>query len=89
MRLVTPRLFETPASGTIPLFVLDEEHVREIYGPAALALRLPEVNSQETIARIAERPEECADIVMGVRRHLAEKHSHAARLKELIEIIEQ
>jgi hypothetical protein len=89
MRLVTPRLFETPASGTIPLLVLDEEHVREIYGPEALALRLPEVNSQETIARIAEHPEAYADIVMGVRRHLAEKHSHAARIKELIEIIEQ
>ncbi len=32
MRLVTPRLFETPAAGTLPLFVLDESHVQEIYG---------------------------------------------------------
>jgi glycosyltransferase involved in cell wall biosynthesis len=89
MRLVTPRLFETPASGTIPLFALDETHVRDIYGSDALALRLPDVDPQETIARFVERPQEYADIVMGVRQHLADKHSYAARLKELIEIIKQ
>jgi hypothetical protein len=89
MRLVTPRLFETPASGTIPLFVLDEDHVREIYGADALTLRLPEVNPQDTIASVMEQPDAYAEIVIGIRRHLASRHSHTARIKELIEIIEQ
>jgi hypothetical protein len=89
MRLVTPRLFETPASGTIPLFVLDEDHVREIYGSDALALRLPEVEPHETILNLMDQPDRYTDLVMDLRRHLAEKHSHAARLKQLIEIIER
>ena len=32
LRLVNPRLFETPAANTIPVFGLDPEYVREIYG---------------------------------------------------------
>ena len=34
--IVTCRTFETPAAGTIPLFLLDPDYVRSIYGDAAV-----------------------------------------------------
>jgi hypothetical protein len=85
---VTPRLFETVAANTIPLFVLNPLHVREIYGEQGLELVLPEENPQEKILDIVHHPERYRDVVMGIRRHLTEKHSHAARLRRLIEIIQ-
>jgi len=88
MRLVTPRFFETPAAGTIPLFGLDDEHVQEIYGERALALILPCENPHHKILDMWERPDDYADVVMGIRAHLAARHSQRARLRELIEIIE-
>jgi hypothetical protein len=88
LRFVTPRLFETPAANTIPLFVLDEGHVQEIYGEEAVELLLPEDDPQEKILDIVRRPERYRSVILGVRRHLAEQHSHAARLQQLIEVIE-
>lgn len=88
LSLVTPRLFETAAASTIPLLLLEERHVQEIYGSEALELRLPDEHPQEKILDMVQRPEHYADIVRGIRRHLAEKHSHTARLLELIKIIE-
>jgi len=88
MGLVTPRFFETPAANTIPLFGLDEAHVQEIYGEGACELILPEEEPHEKIRDILRRPAYYADIVLGIRRHLAERHSQAVRLKELISIVE-
>jgi hypothetical protein len=88
LRFVTPRLFETLGANTIPLFGLDPAHVREIYGEAALELILPEFDPEQKIIDIMSRPEHFADIVRSTRRHLAEKHSHAARIQELIDIVE-
>jgi glycosyltransferase involved in cell wall biosynthesis len=88
LRLVTPRVFETPAAGTIPVFGFDEAYVQEIYGEAALELVLDEDQPQKKILDVLGRPDHYADIVRGVRQHLAEKHSHAARLRELLEIVE-
>jgi hypothetical protein len=88
LRLVTPRLFETPAASTIPLFGLDETHVREIYGEQALELVLPDDDPHEKILDMLSRPKHYMNVVADVRDHLAEKHSHAARLQELIEIVE-
>jgi len=88
MGLVTPRLFETPAASTIPLFVLDEGHVEEHYGCEALELRLPEQQPEEKVRDLLQRPQHYADVLTRMRRHLVKEHSHAARLKQLIEIIE-
>jgi len=88
LQLVTPRFFETPAANTIPLFGLDEAYVEEIYGKGALELVLPAENSQAKILDMARRPEYYATVVQTIRRHLREKHSHAARLRELIQIVE-
>ena len=88
MKLVTPRLFETPAASTIPLFGLDHSHVREIYGGQALELTLTDIEPERKILDIVQRPEYYADIVRSIREHLSEKHSHKARLQELIKIVE-
>ena len=88
MGLVTPRFFETPAANTIPLFGVDKEHVEEIYGDCGLELALPDNDPEKKILDLVRRPEQYARTVQGIRRHLAEKHSHAARLHELIEIVE-
>src|SRR5262249_39838124 len=88
MRLVTPRYFETPAASTIPLFGLDAAYVEEIYGERALEPVLPAEKPEAKIADILRRPGHYAEIVQGIRERMREKHSQAARLKELIEIIE-
>jgi len=88
LRIATPRLFETVAANTIPLFVLDPEHVQEIYGEQGLELVLPDENPHEKILEIVQHPERYRDALMGIRRNLAERHSHTARLRRLIEIIE-
>ena len=88
LRFVTPRLFETPAANTIPLFVFDEAHVQEIYGEQALELVLPRDHPEEKVLDIVCRPDHYADVARGVRQHLAQKHSHAVRLRQLIDIIE-
>jgi hypothetical protein len=88
LRFVTPRLFETAAANTIPLFALDAPHVSEIYGEQALDLVLSEDNPQEKIMDIVQHAKRYSDVVEGIRNHLTEKHSHVARLRRLIEIIE-
>ena len=86
LRLVNPRLFETPAANTIPLFGLDHEYVREIYGERAIELVLGDYASDQ-IMDVLSRPEYYAEIVRAIRQHLAGKHSYTIRLQELIEIV--
>jgi glycosyltransferase involved in cell wall biosynthesis len=87
-RIVNPRLFETAAAGTIPFFNLDAEYVAEIYGPDAAELVLGDDGAQQ-LADILARPEHYAEIVRRLRRHLAERHSFAARVRQLVEICEE
>jgi hypothetical protein len=88
MRIVTPRFFETPAASTVPVFGLDAEYIREIYGPSGLELMLPEKNPEDKIRDILERPDYYAGVVRDIREHLAAQHSQEVRLRELIDIIE-
>ena len=88
LRIVTPRLFETVAADTIPLFVLEPNHAEEIYGEQGLELVLPEQAPHEKILDIVRHPEHYRDVVAAMRQHLAASHSHTARLRRLIEIIE-
>ena len=88
LRFVTPRLFETFAANTIPLLVLDKVHAQEIYGEEALELVLPESDTHEKIADIVRRPGHYARVVEAVRHRLRTRHSHAVRLRQLLEIIE-
>jgi hypothetical protein len=85
---VTCRTFETPASSTIPLFLLEPDYVRSIYGDAAVELVLGE-NPHEKIADVVRRPQHYGDIVLAIRDAFRQRHSPEARLRELIGIIEQ
>ena len=89
LRLVTCRTFETPAANVIPLFAQEADFVREIYGGQAVELVLPEEQPEEKILDLISRPEHYTDIVRGIRRHLAEKHSYEVQLRELIVILER
>ena len=88
LRLVTPRLFETLAAKTLPLFNMDPQQVQDLYGSAALELVLPNQDPEEKIVDFVRQPERYQVIVSGIRRHLAQKHSHTERLKQIIEIVE-
>jgi hypothetical protein len=88
LQLVTCRTFETPAANTIPVLGQDVAYVGEIYGEEAVELVLPHEQPQEKILDLVHRPEHYAAIVRGIRHYLAEKHSYAVRLRELIEIVE-
>jgi hypothetical protein len=86
--LVTCRTFETPAASTIPLFAQDPEYVSAIYGERAAELVLRDGDAaSEQILDVLRRPEKFAEIVRDIRRHLAEKHSYAVRLQELVRIV--
>jgi hypothetical protein len=86
--LVTCRTFETPAAGTIPLFAQDADYVSAIYGERAAELVLREGEAaSEQILDVLRRPSEYARIVHDIRRHLAEKHSYAVRLQELMRMV--
>jgi hypothetical protein len=87
LRLVNPRLFETPAANTVPVFGLDSGYVKEIYGDEAMDLVLPEGDPGSKLMDIVERPGHYAEIVTQVRRGLAGRHSYRTRLEELIDIV--
>jgi hypothetical protein len=88
LRLVTCRTYETPAANTIPVFGSDSAFVEETYGTRARALALPKDHPEELIADVMQRPQHYAEIVEEIRQMLAEKHSYAARLNELVAIVE-
>jgi glycosyltransferase involved in cell wall biosynthesis len=85
--MVTCRTFETPAAGTIPLFLLDEDYVREIYGDCATELILGGERPHEKVLDVLARPDHYAEIVREIRQVFARRHSPEARLHELLEII--
>jgi hypothetical protein len=91
LRFVTCRTFETLAAGTIPLFGLDAEYVKEMYGEPAVELALPKdlAAAQQKVVDIIDRPEHYAQIVMGIRKHMSEKHSFRARVRELVAIVSE
>src|SRR5262249_6526450 len=88
LRLVTCRTFETPAANTIPLFAQEPAFVAEVYGDEAAELVLPEQRPEEKVLDLLRRPRHYARMVDIIRRRLAEKHSYAVRLGELIRIVE-
>jgi glycosyltransferase involved in cell wall biosynthesis len=87
--MVTCRTFETPAAGTIPLFLLDRNYITEIFGECALELGLDDEHAHEKILDVLERPEHYAGIVMGIRESFGRRHNPDTRLRELISYIEE
>jgi hypothetical protein len=87
LRLVTCRTFETPAANTLPLFCQRPEFVREIYGDDALELLLPEERPHEKIVDLVRRPQHYAAILRRIRARLSARHSYAAQLQRLVEVV--
>jgi hypothetical protein len=88
LQLVTCRTFETPAANTLPLFCQTADFVSEIYGEAALELRLPDDDPHEKILDLLERPDHYVGIVEGIRAHLRQKYSYERQFGRLVELIE-
>jgi hypothetical protein len=84
--LVTNRTFETFCADTIPLLMLAEETVSEIYGQAALLLA-PGEQVTEHLSDMMRRPEVYWDAVLKTRAHLAEHHSYQRRFQELVTLL--
>lgn len=89
LRFVTCRTFETPAAGTIPLFVLAPDYVREVYGAPAVELVLGDETPHEQVLDVLARPEHYAEIVIGIREKFRRLHSPEARMRELLSFIEE
>jgi hypothetical protein len=87
LHLVTCRTFETLAANTIPLFTQDVDSVTEIYGEEAVPLTLPAAAPEAKVLDILDRPEHYASLVAVLRVRLAEKHSYAARIRELVDLV--
>jgi hypothetical protein len=88
LQFVTPRFFETLTATTIPLFDVDRDVVREVYGDRATELLLPLASPEEKILDVFQRLDYYTAIVEGIRGHLADRHTHIQRLQELIDIVE-
>jgi glycosyltransferase involved in cell wall biosynthesis len=85
---VTCRTFENVAAGTIPLFLLNSDYVRSVFGDeAAESLVLAGDRQSEKIADVIERPRHYAEIARGIRKEFRQRHTPEARLKQLFEII--
>jgi hypothetical protein len=85
--LVTNRAFETFCADTIPMLMLPEEMVDEIYGDSARQL-VP----GDDVAGFAEdalaHPEPYWEAVLATREHLARQHSFERRFAELLAILD-
>jgi hypothetical protein len=86
---VTCRTFENVAAGTIPLFLINSDYVRSVFGDeAADNLVLAGDGQPEKVADVIRRPDHYARIVKGIRQEFRRRHSPEARLRQLFEIIE-
>jgi hypothetical protein len=87
---VTCRTFENVAAGTIPLFLLNADYVRSVFGGlAAEELVLAGERQPHKIADVLRRPVHYAGIVQGIRDEFRRRHTPQARLRQLIEIIQE
>ncbi len=79
---VTNRTFETFYADTIPILMLPETFVEQLYGAAAKRL-VPSKGVANLVADALAQPELYWEAVLKTRAHLAGAHSYAARIDEL------
>ncbi|HEY1266501.1 MAG TPA: glycosyltransferase [Candidatus Binatia bacterium] len=87
LRLVTNRAFETFCADTIPLLMLPDNIVKEIYGEDALLLA-PGNDIAARVQDMRRRPEKYCEAVRKTRAHLAAHHSYRRRFEELLTLLE-
>ncbi len=83
--LITNRTFETFLADTVPVLMLPEKFVEEIYGPAALEL-VPKEGVARHLERVLDDPVTAWNAVLKTRQHLARHHSFERRFAELEEL---
>ncbi len=80
---VTNRSFETFYADTIPMLMLPEDFVVQVYGAAARRL-VPSNGVANFVSDALKQPEAYWDAVLETRAHLAARHSYAVRIHELM-----
>ena len=83
LKILTSKYFEIFAADTIPLIMLDPDHLESVYGPAGRELALHE-RIDDKLLDALNRPRKYREIVDEVRRHLAAHHSYHNRVLELV-----
>lgn len=80
--LITNRTFETFHADTIPVLMLPEAQVVEIYGPAAVRL-VPKADVARHLEEIIDDPVPAWEAVLATRKYLAAHHAIERRFAEL------
>ena len=85
MKLITPRMLETFASGTIPIIPNHFDYAEELYGKQATELMLGD-NPIDKLKHMAKN-EKRYQIIAGTIRDRLRKYSYGLRIEELISLI--
>jgi hypothetical protein len=85
--LVSNRVFETFCADTIPMLMLPDEMVVEVYGEAARRL-VPGDDVAGFVRGALAQPGPYWEAVLATREHLAREHSFERRFAELVAILE-
>jgi hypothetical protein len=86
--LVTNRAFETFCADTIPMLMLPDAMVVELYGEAARQLA-PGDDVAGFVRSALAQPEPYWEAVLATREHLAREHSFERRFAELLAVLEE
>lgn len=86
LRHLTLKYFEIFYADTIPLLMLDPDHVAAVYGPSGRELTLTG-QVAEKLADALERPDHYREVVADVRRYLARHHGYDQRMVELAQAL--
>lgn len=86
MGLLTPRMFETLASASLPVFGDDIGYLGDIYGADAHALRLGQ-DTAGAIRRILTDPDTHLDATRRIRREVHARFRYEAVVKQLLSFL--
>ncbi len=86
MGIITPRMLETFASGTIPILTEDFWYAEQLYGPLSKELFLGSDPEGRLLDMRNNRPY-YQKIVNLIRRELRDEHSYEKRIKDMVRLI--
>ena len=86
LKFVTPRMFETFAADTVPVYPKYFSYAVDIYGQEARKLLLSDQPAQD-ILKILDDYENYISIARRIRADLIEEHSYETRLQELVKFV--
>jgi len=85
MEIITPRMIETFASGTIPVLTNDFYYAKDLYGKESHKLKLGEV-PVEKLTDMQINENEYVRIVKTIQSKLKAEHSYEQKLEQLLKI---